>query len=187
MALTTYEQLRASHVKRWHIVQTANSQSLAEHTYNVTVISGSLAAAMQWPGLLHDSERLKLVMWAMNHDLIEVRTGDMPTPFKRALEDAGGKKALVDAEDRIDPDQAGKARLVKGTPIEMIVKLADQIEAIWWLADNGLGQHATEVLDGMRQILSDMVNDFEKRFPDLRVRSAVREVCAQVNISGGWL
>lgn len=187
MALTTYEQLRASHVKRWHIVQTANQQSLAEHTYNVTVIAGSLAAGMRWPGLLHDSERLKLVMWAMNHDLIEVRTGDMPTPFKRALEEEGGKKALEDAEDRIDSDQAAKARMVKGTPIEMIVKLSDQIEAVWWLADNGLGQHAIEVLDGLRQILSSMVDDYENKYPDLRVREAVREVCAQINVSGGWL
>jgi 5'-deoxynucleotidase len=75
MSLTVYEQLRACHVKRWHIVQTSREQTLAEHSFAVAVIAGSLAAAMRWNGLLQDSGKLKLLQWALAHDIIEVRTG----------------------------------------------------------------------------------------------------------------
>jgi hypothetical protein len=55
------------------------------------------------------------------------------------------------------------------------------------LQDNGRGAHAIEVLDGLREILSKMVNDIEQVYPDLNVRSAVRQVCNDIGIHGGWL
>lgn len=187
MSMTTYEQLRLCHVKRWHIVQTHREQTVAEHSYAVAVIAGSLAAAMRWNGLLHDGQRLRLLQWAMSHDMMEAKTGDMPTPFKRALEAVGGAGIVDKAEDWVDRDTAAAYRSIKGTEVEMIVKLADQIEAIFFLQDNGYGQHAIEVLDGLRHILSSMVNDIAPKFPELHVREAVRQVCQEVNIHGGWL
>ena len=187
MSLTVYEQLRACHVKRWHIVQTSREQTLAEHSFAVAVIAGSLAAAMRWKGLLQDTGKLKLLQWALAHDIIEVRTGDMPTPFKRDLEAVGGKGIVEKAEDRVDADTMAAYRQVRGTDIETIVKLADQIEAIFFLQDNGVGAHAKQVLDGLRAILSDMVNEAERQFPKLSPRESVRRVCNDIGITGGWL
>lgn len=187
MSLTTYEQLRACHVRRWHIVQTSREQTLAEHSFAVAVIAGSLAAAVRWPGLMHDTHQLRLLQWSLSHDLIEVRTGDMPTPFKRALEAVAGPGVVEKAEDHMDRDHSGAYRLVRGTEVEMIVKLADQIEAIFFLQDNGVGQHALQVLDGLRHILSEMVNDIERQYPRLEIREGVRKVCRDIGITGGWL
>lgn len=187
MSLTVYEQLRACHVRRWHIVQTSREQTLAEHSFAVAVIAGSLAAAMRWNGLLQESGKLKLLQWALAHDIIEVRTGDMPTPFKRDLEAIGGKGIVEKAEDRVDADTMAAYRQIRGTEVETIVKLADQIEAIFFLQDNGVGAHAKQVLDGLRAILSDMVNEAERQFPKLSPRESVRRVCNDIGITGGWL
>lgn len=187
MSLTTAEQLRACHVRRWHIVQVAREQTLAEHSFAVAVIAGSLAAAMRWQGLMHGNLQLQLLQWSLSHDLIEVRTGDMPTPFKRFLEQAGGPGVVEKAEDLVDHEHMGACRAIKGTEVEVIVKLADQIEAIYFLQDNGIGAHALRVLDGLREILSKMVNDIEKDYPHLNAREGVRKVCRDIEIHGGWL
>lgn len=187
MSLTTYEQLRACHTKRWHIVQTHREQTLAEHSFAVAVIAGSLATAMQYKGLMHHGLQLKLLQHALSHDLIEVRTGDMPTPFKRFLEQAGGPGIVEKAEDFVDSDHSGAMRQVEGTEIETIVKLADQIEAVFFLQDNGYGQHALEVLDGLRRNLAQSVDAAERQWPDLLVRVGVRKVCSDIGIHGGWI
>jgi 5'-deoxynucleotidase YfbR-like HD superfamily hydrolase len=187
MSLTTYEQLRACHVKRWHIVQTHRTQTLAEHSFAVAVIAGSLATACGYKGLLHDRLRLLLLQTALTHDLIEVRTGDMPTPFKRELEKVGGPGIVERAEDCVDSDFSGSMRQSAGTEIETIVKLADQIEAIFFLQDNGYGQHAVEVLDGLRCNLAKAVDAAEQQWPAMQVRAGVRRVCRDINIHGGWL
>jgi len=187
MSLTTAEQLRACHVRRWHIVQTSREQTLAEHSFAVAVLAGSLAAAMRYSGLMHHGLQLKLLQHALSHDLIEVRTGDMPTPFKRFLEEAGGKGIVEKAEDLVDRDHSGAMRTVAGTEIETIVKLADLIEAIYFLQDNGVGAHAKTVLDGLRFNLTNAVNDAVKEWPALDVREGVRKVCNDIGIMGGWL
>jgi 5'-deoxynucleotidase len=187
MSLTTAEQLRACHVRRWHIVQTSREQTLAEHSFAVAVIAGTLAAAMQYKGLMHHSLQLRLLQHALAHDLIEVRTGDMPTPFKRFLEKAGGVGIVEKAEDLVDSDHTGAMRQVEGSEIETIVKLADQIEAIYFLQDNGVGAHAKTVLDGLRMNLSVAVNSAEKAWPAMQVREGVRKVCNDIGITGGWL
>lgn len=187
MSLSTYEQLRACHVKRWHIVQTAREQTLAEHSFAVAVIAGSLATAMGYKGLMHSHLQLRLLQWALSHDIMEVRTGDTPTPFKHKLEEAAGYDVVHKAEELTDHEASGAYRIVKGTEIETIVKLADQIEAIFFLQDNGIGAHALQVLDGLRSILSTMVDEAEVNWPELNVRSAVRKVLHDVNVHGGWI
>lgn len=180
--LTLTEQLRAAHVRRWHIVQVHREQTLAEHLFCVAAISGDLAVRMAWSGILHHSDRLQLLNWALWHDLLEVRTGDIPTPFKRALRDANGENAIEKAEDMVDSETGGLRRLVVNTEIEMIVKLADSIEAIRFLNDNGIGSHAKQVLDGLYDVLFEQINLFGKRYNILPVRDAVRAVCKELGI-----
>ena len=81
----------ASGVKRWHTVRTVYSQNLAEHSYEVALIvarcGGSSAA----------------VIAALEHDLGESETGDVPAPFKRKYQNAALalEQAELDAQRRL--------------------------------------------------------------------------------------
>lgn len=187
MALAIAEQLRASHVTRWHIVQTARKQSLAEHLFNVCVLSVDLAGRIKWPGIYHHSEKLALMDWALRHDLIEVRTGDIPTPFKKVLKATYGDDVMHKAESSIDNNQSGLARLVAGTEIESIVKMADMIDAIQFVTDCGIGLHSKAVLDGLRTDFDAMVTDYIERYPHLQIRNGCRSICRELGIWGGTL
>ena len=48
---------------------------------------------------------------------------------------------------------------VRGTPIGAIVKIADMIEAAYFLQDNGLGSHAQEVLANIYRSIRELAND----------------------------
>lgn len=187
MAMTIAEQMRASHVTRWHIVQTARKQSLAEHLFNVCILSVDLAGRIRWPGILHHSEKLALMDWALRHDLIEVRTGDIPTPFKKILRPMFGEDVMHKAEAAIDNDQSGLARLAAGTEIEAIVKMADMIDAIQFITDNGIGKHSKDVLDGLRADFDAMVSKYIEQYPHLRIRDGCRSMCRDLDIWGGVL
>ena len=187
MAMTIAEQMRASHVTRWHIVQTARKQSLAEHLFNVCILSVDLAGRIEWSGIYHHSEKLALMDWALRHDLIEVRTGDIPTPFKKMLKLLYGGDVMHKAEASIDNDQSGLARLVSGTEIEAIVKMADMIDAIQFVTDNGIGLHSKNVLDGLRNDFDMMVTDYIEQYPHLQIRNGCRSLCRDLGIWGGAL
>lgn len=187
MALTIAEQMRASHVTRWHIVQTARKQSLAEHLFNVCILSVDLAGRIRWPDLMHHTGKLALMDWALRHDLIEVRTGDIPTPFKKVLKSLHGDDVMHKAEASIDNDQSGLARLVAGSEIEAIVKMADMIDAIQFVTDNGVGLHSKAVLDGLRTDFDAMVTGYMEKYPDLRIREGCRSICRDLGIWGGTL
>lgn len=75
--LQIQDKLRAAHVDRWHIVNTARRQSLAEHSYNVAMIAMDLCNRLgkeEW--------RERVAVMALHHDLEEVVTGDIPSSAK---------------------------------------------------------------------------------------------------------
>ena len=71
--------MRASDVKRWHIVATNRTQSVADHSYRVAVIAGELATEMGWMNV----DKLQVMAMAIAHDQHEALYGDIPTPAKR--------------------------------------------------------------------------------------------------------
>lgn len=174
------EWLRASYTKRWTIINTIKSQSVAEHSFNVIGIAMRIATAIEWNGRFHYTQQLDLISWAMSHDIVEVYTGDMPTPFKRALESHGAK--ILDAEQEFMPEYGGMCRQAEGTVHGMIVKLADVLEAIWFLKDNGIGKHAKEVLSGLNDAMYEMIDRYEKEYPDLKIRSGLYEVRKEMGL-----
>lgn len=68
--------LRGGAVKRYHVMDTLRTQNVAEHSFGV--------AWLCWL-LCNGKPSVQLVMAALQHDLAEHVTGDLPAPAKRAL------------------------------------------------------------------------------------------------------
>jgi len=116
----------AQDVKRWTIVRTIKNQSLAEHTFNVTMIARAIACRM-------GVDDTKIIKYALDHDLDEILTGDIPTPAKERL--------------KINTAYDGKSFKECDSTEASIVALADIIEAIAFITDNQVGRHAHTVGD----------------------------------------
>lgn len=141
-SLNIQDILRAQNVQRWNIVQTANKQSLAEHTFNVTMIARALCVEMK----VNDTLVIKM---ALEHDLDEVKTGDIPAPAKRNL--------------NISPPEEFSYYKDKSYPMENgIVKMADMIESLWFIKENAVGRHAKVVADNMEMAYNSFLNDAPK-------------------------
>ena len=104
-----HPELRAGIVPRWAIIKTSKAQSVAEHSYNVAMITKIiLSDFITTP--LDDNE---IIVTALGHDFHEIYTGDIPTPAKMRKTDA------------------------EAMPIEkMIIKLADCIESYAFIKRN---------------------------------------------------
>lgn len=140
------EFLRASHITRWGIVQTARQQSIAEHQYRVWLL------VQHWAPLagLNVVEKRCASQLALIHDLPEIRTGDAPTPHKTPEV----KAYLAEVERQILPElhqteQHASAR------VKDFVKFCDTAEAVLFLRVNGLGKHAADVRDLLEQQMLD--------------------------------
>jgi len=156
--------MRAGHVRRWHIVATSREQTIAEHMYRVGLITEELLRVL---GLLDwgNSITLNAMEWARVHDLHEVVTGDMPSNAKRMLGE-GGRQLLDRTAHAVDQSISDLAFCVSPDgecPLAgYIVKVADLAEACGWIRDFGVGAHARQVYDGLRQALSRAIADLFK-------------------------
>lgn len=137
--LNIFDLLRAGGVKRWHIVETVRDQRLSEHMYNVSLLSGEIARQLEMrPTNIH-----LVMVAAMFHDIDEVISGDMPTPTKQRLRDAG-----VEPNDLFKEYQILDTKIFKQLipDIEVIIKCADHLDTLFFLQTNGLGRHAEQVM-----------------------------------------
>lgn len=108
-------------MKRWTIVRTARSQSVAEHCFNVQRICINIAP---WFNISSITDIFRLSQAALHHDDLEALTGDLPGIAKHYITvDESG----VDVGSRVWYDSAGDR-------IKSIVKLADLLEAFHFLA-----------------------------------------------------
>jgi hypothetical protein len=144
-----HDVMRASSVRRWHIVATSRSQSLAEHSFNVAQIA--LAILDEFKCGMREYWGGQVVLMAINHDLYEVYEGDIPSTAK--------------------PDKDWSAIFAGILSPEMIVKAADVLETYTFLYEHKVGRHAEQSLWWMQGQYENMVN----HMPDQLVK-AVREV-----------
>lgn len=132
------KKLQLSQVKRWPICSMMREQSVAEHSFNVMLIAQELVSAVD-DGDLY----MEVLAYALAHDMDEVETGDIPSPFKRRLRrECPAVVATLDGEPKASDTVRG------------IVKLADFLEAIYWLREFGGSRTATE------EIYRDILNNF---------------------------
>ena len=148
------EILRAQIVQRWSIVNVARHQSVAEHQYNVCMIGRALAKILGEPDE-------KVTKAALCHDLEEVLFGDIPTPAKRHLREKYGIEVN---------------KLLSSMPYDLshiegiILKTADFLDAILFLRDNGLGQHAVDVLHDVEERMTTYLLDQADQLGSVRLK-----------------
>lgn len=144
--------LRSSHVKRWHIVETSKQQTVAEHIFNVCMIAEEICQSLELPRW----DQLDVIEYALHHDTPEAILGDIPTPTKNGI--LGGQLAemLRHLERNADPKSTAPNALAAS-----IVKLADTLDAVHFLALYGVGSHAawvrTRLVSSIDTVLGDMV------------------------------
>lgn len=141
---TLAERLRAAHVKRWNIVRVAREQTVAEHMFRVRSITLAFADAAGF----NVDDRLLAEQWAMEHDIPEVKTGDLNTAVKAAFREA------IPHEDPIRRIELAMSKpyadlyhkiKVESPHVRDLVKLADTAEAVFFLAIEGMGNHAKQI------------------------------------------
>lgn len=169
MSLEIQDILRAQEVHRWNIVATIRNQSLAEHTFNVVFIGRAICKELGKP----DGEVIKT---ALEHDLDEIVTGDIPTPTKQRMKIMGFNPDSI--HDRKNtPTRSGES--------QTIVKVADMIEASWFIGQNCVTRHAKEVAERMRsrtdKYISDLANEPRpEMWNNKKIAKAARKVWHQI-------
>jgi 5'-deoxynucleotidase YfbR-like HD superfamily hydrolase len=84
--------LSGGSVKRYHTLPTIGEQSVASHSWGVTLI-------LQW--LYPNISKIALVK-ALTHDVIEKQTGDMPSPTK--WNNPALAKEIAEVEKRVEKE-----------------------------------------------------------------------------------
>jgi 5'-deoxynucleotidase len=173
--LTLSDLARSGHVTRWHSVRTSRDQTLAEHHYMVTRISNRLAREI-FGSELSDSGLLQIMEYASLHDTPELLMGDLPSPLKRHIEQISGE---INPIEQIEREIAPwlfqmKEEMQQNNPeYLLIVKLADIIDALVFISEEGIGAHAGQVIHILHSMLEEKLLQAQDNFPQYRWQYAV--------------
>lgn len=144
-------KLRAMQVKRYPISHVNRDQSVAEHSFCVMLIALDLCI-----GLNDQDLYIEVMAYAALHDMDEIETGDIPSPFKRKLRrECPAVIPVLDGQ----PKASEVARL--------IVKVADLLEALHYIDEFG-GSRVTE-----EEVREDIASNLEAVLQDPRLPHAV--------------
>lgn len=151
--------LRLTEISRWGIVATSRQQSVGEHAYRVCMIALAMYDYMENNQSHNSYDRIHIAALAMTHDIFEVLSGDLDSVFKIAMraQYPEALDAVVQnmAKMRRDCDglydsAATIERAAKGSIVEIIVKLADLLEAIIYVDTYGANRrHADEIVQNI--------------------------------------
>lgn len=163
--------LRLTEVSRWGIVATSRQQSVGEHSYRVTMIAQALYDYI-FTTPHNSNDRQLLTSFAMVHDIMEVLSGDLDAVFKLAVK-SRYPEVFNDtinnmASQRLDAGPLSATvgsleRSVKGTFIEVLVKVADFIEALIYIDQYGANsRHMGNVRDTILEHLWARIAQFKR-------------------------
>jgi 5'-deoxynucleotidase YfbR-like HD superfamily hydrolase len=81
MISPAYLVRRMMHTKRWGIINTNRTQTVAEHTAGVAILADQIAITRG----LSESDHLALLRHCLYHDAFEVVTGDFPAALNATI------------------------------------------------------------------------------------------------------
>lgn len=129
----------ASVVPRWSIVWTLTRDTVANHSFFVTVYAEQIGHLIGWSGN-GGSMRGMLMFMALTHDLDETITGDIVAPAKHAILDSSKADQYIDKNMRerlpyvVEQDEKWHARNPTAWhEAKLIVKAADRLDALLFL------------------------------------------------------
>lgn len=169
--LTIRDIFRATGVRRWHMVPTERPQTIADHTFRVTMLSIHLWRALHgFPNGGGDSAHTRipqgLIMWALWHDMPEVVYGDVPSPVKEEVSQTY-PELFHDLDSRISDTWASLERGVRGTYVAHLVKIADITESLCFLREGYMCHHRQVVyirlLNKLHEKLRNVREEFGRR------------------------
>lgn len=141
-----FERRSGGAVKRWHAWPIIGEQTVAAHSWGVARILMFLYEG--------DPSLPVLLMHAINHDLVEVRTGDMPAHVKWQHPDLAAIQKRVEA---IQEDELGTAVDLDAREYAMF-KIADWTEMMFFSIEQAhLGSH------GMDEVMRKLSIHFSQK------------------------
>lgn len=153
LPLPIQDILKAGTVNRWNIVSTIRPQTLAEHLFNVSVIAGAISQE------IGSVPVTTTVYFGIVHDIEEVILGDLPTPTKQRLREAGVNWGKI--QDKVVPRSA---RVSDIDQVALVIKCADMMESLWFITTYGIGSHAEQVKERLDKDTWEFIN---KQHPKL--------------------
>jgi len=166
--------MRLAHVSRWHSVRVAREQTVAEHSYLVTMLALHLAENIL-PEFRSDMRR-ELMDWCLRHDMPEVYTGDTSPVLKRLVSERVGEDLIGRIEFESCADYQRAEGRVRNTPLYVLYKIADTLEGAVFLRDEAIGEYTKSIGQRYRATaikLFDMANEKWPEYPWLEVRDRV--------------
>lgn len=146
---TFKESMRLHIIKRWGIIDMSRPQSVAEHSYNVALITSAICAELELSRVCTQ----RCLEWALWHDMSEIHSGDIPTPAKRYLQ-------LNAFESKRCPQWAEYKRSHgKDSTTINIVKIADYIDAIQFAELYCIDENRDVILFEMVSKMRDVIYD----------------------------
>lgn len=153
--LSTNDILLAQHVKRWHMIRMRDEQSVAEHSFNVAMLTVKLLRALDKDGVyaISPEEQLAVMEWALCHDIHEIEHGDVPSPS---------------AIDRGNADHIfwTVRKREKGPTLEArnFVSLMDKVEAYLYFLHHGCDaiRHGQGISTYLYNRVEDALNEFSR-------------------------
>lgn len=164
--------MKLSSIKRWQIIEMSKEQSVAEHSYNVTMISIALINGMDLrnPSYIEKTSiRQEVIGWGLCHDLTELFTGDIPSPIKSRL-----KCPIDNLEANLFPmwsrENGNLTHLARG-----IIKIADYMDAIQFAEKFCIDDDREAIIDEMRakMIVTIKATDPKHEFGLMQVADTV--------------
>ena len=146
--------LLAQNIKRWTIVATIREQSLAEHSFNVAMIARDIAVEAG----MDDSN---IVKYALDHDLDEIMTGDIPSPAKVRM----GMSTMDSGKE--DSFYKGKSLSKCSKEEILVVTAADLIDSYLFIKYNRIGRQGDVVFKHASKKFEEWLNTIEFEVPYL--------------------
>ncbi|QGH73623.1 MAG: putative hydrolase of HD superfamily [Podoviridae sp. ctpVR23] len=154
MKMKLCDLMRLQHTQRWTIVPTTRPQSVAEHSFNVALIAARIA---RYSPVSFDLAVLGQA--ALMHDAPEAVLGDIPTPTKSKMRDIGFEPSQLEF---MIQGQMSKLPC----HYEFVIKAADILDGIHFLANFGTGARADAVLKQLTEAYDTMIVNAAHGLPE---------------------
>jgi hypothetical protein len=156
-------------IERWGIVRLHQRGNLGAHSHRVAIYADQIAMIL---GIEERETRYEILRYALWHDVLEIKTGDLPAPAKEFILD----RAKHDAYEADYINDFKGTDGMGGAQVEGIVKVADLLDATLSLViDKRMGN---ELLDDMYQDMSQKLLSAVSalRFGDAKCDAVRREI-----------